>query len=400
MAPAEVTAGGAGPRLGDVRRPARERLEQVADDVLGRQALDELGLVERDRELVGDRAQELVGLLPKGGLDRDAASAPRCSSPAATGATSVVPPVGAGRGGAAGRATRPCPPGRPRARRGRRGRRRRARGGPCRGRAGRAGRRRSPGLRARPRSPRGRAPRARSTAAIACERLDRRVSASTRRRVSSYRRAFSIAPATSEAVWARNVSAPSSNSRGATVCRTTVPSAGPDRAGIGTATIDWKRSSSISGKYFIRGSARAWSRMNSGRALARDPAREALVEAHVDLADEVRVDPRRGAQPQPLAVAQVDEAGVAVGRLAQEVDDAVEDAVEVGGGGHDPDDRVQRLASERRDGAVRRRRRRPAGAITGSGLASVAIGCAPGDHSAIAALRRPRAPRAGAPRQR
>ena len=67
----------------------------------------------------------------------------------------------------------------------------------------------------------------------------------------------------------------------------------------------------------------------------------------LDPADEVRVDPRRGAQPQPLAVAQVDEAGVAVGRLAQQVDDAVEDAVEVGRRRDDADDRVQRLALQR-----------------------------------------------------
>ena len=33
---------------------------------------------------------------------------------------------------------------------------------------------------------------------------------------------------------------------------------------IGTATIDWKRSSSISGTYFMRGSASAFSRMKAG----------------------------------------------------------------------------------------------------------------------------------------
>src|SRR4051812_31195262 len=82
-----------------------------------------------------------------------------------------------------------------------------------------------------------------------------------------------MAPATSDAVWARNVSTPSSNSRGASVCRTTVPRAEPERAGIGTATIDWKRSSSISGTYFMRGSVIACSRMNSGVPLrATQPA--------------------------------------------------------------------------------------------------------------------------------
>ena len=60
----------------------------------------------------------------------------------------------------------------------------------------------------------------------------------------------------------------SSNSRGATVCSTTTPSTSPERAGTGTATIDWKCSSSISGTYFMRGSVSASSRMNAG-ALVR-----------------------------------------------------------------------------------------------------------------------------------
>ena len=90
------------------------------------------------------------------------------------------------------------------------------------------------------------------------------VSSSTRSRVSSYRRAFSIAPATSDAVCTRKLRTPSSNSRGATVCSTTTPSTSPERAGIGTATIDWKCSSSSSGTYFMRGSESASSRMNAG----------------------------------------------------------------------------------------------------------------------------------------
>ena len=82
-----------------------------------------------------------------------------------------------------------------------------------------------------------------------------------------------MAPATSEAVWTSTLSTPSSNSRGASVCSTTTPSASPARAGIGTATIDWKRSSSISGTYFMRGSAIASSRMKAGRRLrATQPA--------------------------------------------------------------------------------------------------------------------------------
>ena len=83
------------------------------------------------------------------------------------------------------------------------------------------------------------------------------------------------------------------------------------------------------------------------RPVARDPAGEALVEPHLDPADQVRVDTRRGAQPQPLAVAQVDEAGVALRRLAEQVDDAVEDAVDVRRRRDHADDRVQRLALQR-----------------------------------------------------
>ena len=54
------------------------------------------------------------------------------------------------------------------------------------------------------------------------------------------------------------------NSRGASVCSTITPIESLARERMGTATIDWKRSSSSSGTYFIRGSAIAFSRMNSG----------------------------------------------------------------------------------------------------------------------------------------
>ena len=46
--------------------------------------------------------------------------------------------------------------------------------------------------------------------------------------------------------------------------RTTTPITSPDLARIGTATIDWKSSSSSSGTNFMRASAIAFSRMNSG----------------------------------------------------------------------------------------------------------------------------------------
>ena len=208
----EVAAGGAGaaPRPPDVARG--QRLEEVADDVLLGQALDQLGLLERDRELVARR--------------RAAAARPRRRS----------------------RARR-----RRRARRGARRRRSAGRSGPCPSRAGSAcsasmslavpsrsagsvtggsaaasSRRSSPlsrryrrtapaaeqpahaaSWRAR-RAPRARRPRR-------CSRLstDSDVSAATWRRVSSYRRAFSIAPATSDATCTRRSSTSWPNSRGA-----------------------------------------------------------------------------------------------------------------------------------------------------------------------------------------
>ena len=69
----------------------------------------------------------------------------------------------------------------------------------------------------------------------------------------------------------------SSNSRGASVCRTMTPITSPSLASTGTAIIDWKRSSSSSGTYFMRGSCRAFSRMNSGVLVrATQPVRPSL----------------------------------------------------------------------------------------------------------------------------
>ena len=54
-------------RLGRLDRAGGERVEHVLDDVLRRQALDQLGLLEAHRGLVGDRAEQLlvlVGELP------------------------------------------------------------------------------------------------------------------------------------------------------------------------------------------------------------------------------------------------------------------------------------------------------------------------------------------------
>jgi len=66
-----------------------------------------------------------------------------------------------------------------------------------------------------------------------------------------------------------------------------------------------------------------------GRVVPQHPAGQPLVHAHVELADEMRVNLRRRLQSQAVAVAQVDEARVAVGRLAHQVDDRVEHAAEV-----------------------------------------------------------------------
>lgn len=76
------------------------------------------------------------------------------------------------------------------------------------------------------------------TAAIRWLKAVNAVSASTRRRVSPYSVAFSIAPATSEAVCMMKLRTSSSNSRGAAVCSSMTPSTRPERSGSGTATID------------------------------------------------------------------------------------------------------------------------------------------------------------------
>ena len=115
------------------------------------------------------------------------------------------------------------------------------------------------------------------------------------------------------------------------------------RAMTGTATIDWKRSSSSSGTYFMRGSSSAWSRMNSGVFVARDPPRQALVHAPAELADQMRVARRRRPQHQALPVQEVDEGGVAAGRVGRDLDDAVQHAVEVERGRDRLDDGVERL---------------------------------------------------------
>jgi hypothetical protein len=68
----EIAPGRAGARLGDVARIGCERLEEVTDEVLGGQPLDQLGLAQREDELVGDRLQQLVVLgVPGARAQRD-----------------------------------------------------------------------------------------------------------------------------------------------------------------------------------------------------------------------------------------------------------------------------------------------------------------------------------------
>jgi ATP-dependent exoDNAse (exonuclease V) alpha subunit len=70
------------------------------------------------------------------------------------------------------------------------------------------------------------------------------------------------------------------------------------------------------------------------------------VEGELDLAHDVSVDPGGRAHAQALAVAQVDEAGVAAGGLGDQLDDAVEHLREIDRRADRADDRVQRVALE------------------------------------------------------
>ncbi len=71
----EIAAGHPGARRRDLAAARGERLEEVAHEVLRGQALDQLGLLERERELPGDRVEQELGLRP--GRRRDAEHADR-----------------------------------------------------------------------------------------------------------------------------------------------------------------------------------------------------------------------------------------------------------------------------------------------------------------------------------
>ena len=144
-------------------------------------------------------------------------------------------------------------------------------------------------------------------------------------------------------MWTRKLSTSSSNSRGASVCRTTTPITSPPFARIGTATIDWKLSSSSSGTNFIRGSLHRVLADELGRLGPRDPSGEALVDPEAKGADEPRVPLGGGAQHQAVALEEVDEAGVAAGRVGRDIDDPAQDPVQVERGRDRLDDRVEGL---------------------------------------------------------
>ena len=67
--------------LGGLHRARRQRLEQILDDVLGRQPLDQLGLLQPHRGLVRHRAQELGVLVVEGAAVRNAGEDPELLVP-------------------------------------------------------------------------------------------------------------------------------------------------------------------------------------------------------------------------------------------------------------------------------------------------------------------------------
>ena len=138
----------------------------------------------------------------------------------------------------------------------------------------------------------------------------------SRRRVCSYRRAFSIAPATRLAAWTRKSESASVNSRGASACSEITPTTSPALLRRGTATIDWYCSSSASGHDLgARVGERALGQEH-GLVVLGDPPREALAALEPQPVDQRPV--RIGDRPQDergVGRDQVDEAGVAVDRI-------------------------------------------------------------------------------------
>ena len=78
-----------------------------------------------------------------------------------------------------------------------------------------------------------------------------------------------------------------------------------------------------------------------GRAVARHPAGQPLLDRHLHAPDGVGEHRRGGADRQLVVLEQVDEAGVAVGRLGRQVDDALQHRAELERRRHELDDAVQ-----------------------------------------------------------
>ena len=148
--------------------------------------------------------------------------------------------------------------------------------------------------------------------------------------------------ATSDAVCTRKLRTPSSNSRGASVWRTTTPITSSRGASTGTATIDWKLLL-LELRHVLH--ARVLERVVADelrRLRAAHPAGQPLVDPPAERA-------RRGASSAATRAApaarlhEVDEGRVAVRRVGRDLDDPVQHAVSGQRRRDGLDDRVQRL---------------------------------------------------------
>src|SRR5271168_1744335 len=75
--------------------------------------------------------------------------------------------------------------------------------------------------------------------------------------------------------------------------------------------------------------------------MTRDPAGQALLDRELNAADGVREHLRSGPDRQLVVFEQVDEAGVAVGRLGRQIDDALQHRTQLDRRGDELDDAVK-----------------------------------------------------------
>ena len=165
----------------------------------------------------------------------------------------------------------------------------------------------------------------------------------SRRRVSSYSRAFSMAPATSVAAWTRKSESARVNSRGAWACSAITPITWPDLACSGAAHSDWYFSSSASGTTLARGIVGSVLGDEDRLVVFSHPPRQALARLEPQPARQRGVGIGHRPQHQPVVVwiDEVDPAGVAVDGFADQIDDGPQHPVEVERRGHRVDDLVQ-----------------------------------------------------------